>query len=338
MTIGNLALISLDSGKEFARRTCEELNKIYSSEQKDDQLALTPSDEVHFSNGEVKVMINNSLRDKDVYIFQLIEDPHSPKSINDNIMALSTAIDACFYCDAKRITAVIPQYPYARQDKKRGREGITAKVVGKMFENTGADRVITLDIHSEAIEGFFNKLKIENLHCGRYFVQYIKNNLNVNNLTIVAPDVGSAKRGLYYSSKLETNLAIIEKVRDYHKVSTIDTMRLVGDVKGRDVFINDDMLATGGTLLSACRLLKDQGARDIYITVSLPFFNKQAYIKFDKAYKNGLFKQVIGTDAVMWGDYFLKSYPWYKEISVAPLFAQVISSLNMEKSVSKLLE
>jgi ribose-phosphate pyrophosphokinase len=114
-------------------------------------------------------------------------------------------------------------------------------------------------------------------------------------------------------------------------------MTLVGNVHEKNVFITDDMIATGGTLLNACRLLKDKGALDIHISVSLPFFSNKSYELFDKAYSEGLFKRVIGTDAVFWGNDFLTNHPWYQEISMAPLFAKVIHNMNIGKSVSRLL-
>ncbi|MFC1504298.1 ribose-phosphate diphosphokinase, partial [Spirochaetota bacterium] len=294
-------------------------------------------EEVTFANGEIKSVINDSVRGKDVYVVQLIDDPHSNKSVNDNIMSLLTAINAAYNSDAARITAVIPQFPYSRQERKKGREAISAKIVCNAIEGAGANRVITLDIHSEAIEGFFNKAKLENLHAGRAVISYVMDNIQIKDLMVVAPDVGSAGRGKYFAHRMGVDLAIIDKTRDYVQSSEISGMRLVGSVKDKDVFIPDDMIATGGTLLSALKLIKENGARDIHIAVSLPFFNGDAVDKFDKAYKEGLFKCVFGTDAVFWGDKFQKEHPWYKEITIAELFGNVIYSLNQRRSVSSLM-
>ena len=333
-----MMIFALDSGKEFAKRVANSINEIIKKDHPSETFFLSKAKEVLFANYEIKYVIEESVRGNDVYIVQLIDDPYSPKTVNDNIIGLSTAINAASYSDAKQVTAVMPQFPYSRQDKIRGREPLTAKVMCGLLETAGANKVITLDVHAEAIEGFFDQSKMENLHAGRILIKYIKENIDLRNLIMVAPDIGSSIRGHFFSKQLGLELAIIDKVRSYKTASTIESMRLVGDVKGKNVFINDDMIATGDTLLSACRLLKEKGANDIYISVSLPFFSNHAHEKFDEAYKKGYFKQVIGTDAVFWGEEFSKKYPWYTELSMSGLFAEVILSLNQNKSVSKLLE
>ncbi len=335
-----LAIIALNSAKKFSNLVCEEVNKILKYEKKSYRLNLTPSTEITFANDEVKLVIDESIRGKDVYIIQLMDDPLSSKSINDNIIALSTAINAALYGDPYQITAVIPQYPYSRQDKRRAREGITAKLFGNLLEISGAQKLITLDVHSEAILGFFDKLQIENLHISRTLITYFNVNFSnyKKNLTVVSPDVGSAKKGLFFAKNLKVDLAIIEKVRNYSKESTIDNMRLVGNVKDKNVLLADDMIATGNTLLNACELLKEKGAHQVFITTSLPFFSNKSYQKFDKAFEKGIFNQVIGTNAVFWGNDFIKDHPWYKELDCTPLFAKVIYNINQKKSVSSLLK
>jgi len=338
MDRGKLAVMALDSGKTFARKIITHIDKLYEDEKITHRCHDIGCREITFANGEVKTVIEQSVRGLDLFIVQLVDDPYSEKSINDNIMAIATAVNAAHYSDAGRITAVLPHYPYSRQDKKSGRESITSRIFGNLMEVSGADKIITLDIHSEAIEGFFNHIHIENLHAGKLLINYLSKNVDISNLMIVAPDVGSAKRGLYFAKKLDLDLAIIEKVRDYSKKSVVSEMRLVGDVKNKNVFINDDMIATGGTLLNACKLLKKHGALDIYISVSLPFFSNKSYELFDEAYNNNLFKKVISTDAVSWNDEFCKSHQWFDQISAAEMFAQVIFALNQRRSVSKYLE
>ena len=333
-----MQILALDSGRDFAKRVIKKINNIIVDHEFPNGVKLALGSEVVFANKEVKYVIGESVRGKDVYIIQLIDDPYSKQTINDNIMALCTAVNAAKYSDAKCITVVLPQFPYARQDKIRGREPLTAKIICNLLEASGVDKVITLDIHAEAIEGYFNYAKMENLHAGRILIEYIKKNIDLDNLIMVAPDIGSSKRGHFFSKQLDLDLAIIDKVRNYEAASTIKSMRLVGDVKGKNVFINDDMIATGGTLINACHLLKDKGANDIYISVSLPFFSNKGYEQFDQAHQKGYFKQVIGTDAVFWGEQFCKEHPWYTELSMSGLFAEVIFSLNQNKSVSRLLE
>ena len=335
---GRFKIFANQSGEAFCHRIVQHLNKIIEKQEFPHKIELAIGEEITFSNKEIKYIIGESVRGKDVYIVQLFDDPLGKKTINDNLIALCTAINAAKYSDAKRVTAVIPQFPYARQDKIRGREPLTAKIVGSLIENSGADKIITLDIHAEAIEGFFNDLKMENLHVGRKLIKYINENIKKDNLIMVAPDIGSSKRAHFFSKELGLDLAIIDKLREYSKSSTISKMRLVGDVRDKNVFITDDMVATGGTLINACELLKEKGAQDIHISVSLAYFSNKSYTAFDKAFKRGLFKSFIGTDAVFWGEQFLNAHPWYTELTIGDIFAEVIFSMNQDLSVSKLLE
>ncbi len=358
MDRGKLALFSCASGREFCDRIYTHLVQRFKeedklrSEENERKLVSPATEEVEFPNNEIKTVIHDNIRGDDVYVVQCIDDPISDRSVNDNLMALITALDAANQSDADAVTAVIPQFPYARQERKKGREGITARVIARLLEIMCVRRVITLDIHAEAIGGFFTNALMENLHAStvmrNYFNDiYIKpNGLDKKNaekgkdhpLTVVAPDVGSADRASFFSKQFETELAIVYKVRDYSRPGTVASMQLVGNVQGKDVFIPDDMISTGGTLLRACRHLKDRGANDIYLCASLPFFNGNAVEEFHKAHEEGAFKLLIGTDAVFWGEDFQKKYPWYHEVSVAQLFANVIFNINQKKSVSKLLK
>ncbi len=337
---GMLSVMACDSGRPFAERIVQELNNIAREEQLAPNHRLKYTTEVHFPNGEIKVVIEENIRGDDVYIVQAIDDPLSPHSVNDNLMALLTAVHAAYQSDADHITAVLPQFPYSRQERRKTREAITAKLVAGMLELAGAQRVITLDIHSEAIQGFFNQAKLEDLHASRVFIDYLHNiyRIDPTRVVVTSPDMGSAERARWYSKNLGTDLAIVDKARDYSRVSTVESMRLVGDVKGKEVLLVDDMIATGGTLINALRLLKEKGASKILVMVSLAFFSANAVEKLDRAYQEGLFDLVLGTDAVFHGKKFVDSTPWYKEISVAPLFARVIYNINQKRSVSELMK
>jgi ribose-phosphate pyrophosphokinase len=334
---GELCVMSCNSGKPLALRILNHLNSILSKEGKNIDLQLANTEEITFANDEIKTVINENIRGADLYIIQSVDDPNSDKSINDNLMALITAINAAYQSDADSITVVIPQYPYSRQERKKTREGITAKQVSSFLELSGADRVITLDIHAEAIQGFFNNAKLEDLHASNTLLDYIENNISINNLIVAAADVGGADKARFYSKKLHTDLAIVDKARDYSKSSNVESMRLVGDVKGKDVLIPDDMIGTAGTMVNAAKLLKHNGAKDIYIACSLPFFNPPAVDNLTDSYNQDEIKLVIGTDAVFWGKDFINKNPWYKEVSIAPLFAQVMYNINTKQSVSTLL-
>ena len=337
---GNLSIIACDSGKEFAQRIVRNLNELVSKNVFQVNFRLKESEEINFPNGEIKTVIHENVRGDDVYIVQCIDDPNSKNSINDNLISLFTAINAAYQSDAESVTAVLPQFPYARQERRKTREGITAKQIAQFIDISGAHRVITLDIHAEAIQGFFTYAKLENLHASRSIINYLRGTLNLDtsNLVVTGPDIGSADKARFYSKELSAGLAIVDKARDYSKISVVESMRLVGDVDGKDVLMVDDMIATGGTLINASELLKEKGARSVLATCSLPFFNGPCLERINKAYKDGIIEGVIGTDAVMWGDEFVKNTPWYHEIPINPLFANVIYNINKKRSVSELLK
>jgi len=336
---GHLTLLACESGRAFADRIAAALRQIYNNEPNLEPFTFKRSTEVPFPNGEIKTVIEENIRGEDIYIVQCCDDPLAPdRSVNDNLMALFTAIDAACRSDADSVTTVVPHFPYARQERKKARESITAQLIARFLEDSGTRKVITIDIHAEAIEGFFHQATLENLHAARLIIDYFSSRYRIDNMVCVAPDVGSADRARFYSKNFGCDLAICDKARDYSKIGKIETMRLVGDVRDRDVFIGDDIIATGGTMINAMRLLKEAGARDIYLAATLPFFSGNAPEKFDRAYQQGLFRTLIGTDAVFRGEQFARVYPWYEEVSVAPLFAQVIFNINQKRSVSALLK
>lgn len=334
---GRLSLVACNSGKLFAERVEARLRKLVRQEDGVDAEIIRRTEEIHFANGEVKTVIHENIRGDDVYVFQCLDDPQSPHTVNDNLMALVTALHAVYQSDPDSITAIIPQFPYSRQERKKSREAITAKLVAGLLEAAGADRVITLDIHAEAIEGFFDRAILEDLHASKAVIDYYVKHFPVDNLCIVAPDTGGADMARHYSNVLKAALAVVDKARDYSKASVVESMRLVGDVRGRRVLMPDDLIATGGTLINACRLLKDNGADEIYLAASLPFLNGNAAEKLDRAHAEGLFQALIGTDAVMHGEEFKKRHPWYHEVTVDDLFAHVVFNINRKRSVSALL-
>ena len=342
---GRLSLVACASGRTFARRVDRCLGEIFGAEGTEPVSVLRRSSEIGFANGEIKNVIHENIRGDDVYVIQCVDDPllrnhpdpDKRRTVNDNLMSLLTAINGVYQSDADSITAVIPQFPYSRQERKKTREGITARLVASAIEDAGANRVITLDIHAEAIQGFFQKAILEDLHASREIVSYFERRLDESRLVVVAPDTGGADKARHYAMKFNCGFAVVEKARDYSKTSVIDSMRLVGDVTNMQVLLPDDLVGTGGTLINACRLLKEQGAGSIYVACSLPFFNGRAVERLDAAHAEGLFELVVGTDAVDHGPDFRRLHPWYDEVSVAGLFAQVIFNINRKRSVSALL-
>ncbi|CAH0042603.1 unnamed protein product [Clonostachys rhizophaga] len=207
-----------------------------------------------FSNGETSVTIATSVRDNDVYILQTACEP-----VNNVLMELLIAISACKMASARRITAVLPCFPYSRQDKKdRSRAPITAKLIANMLEVAGCDHVITMDLHASQIQGFFNIPVDKKLYAERAMIDYIEREFTTTDLVIVSPDAGGAKRAAAIADKLGVDLAIIHKERKV--ANKVSRMVLVGDVQGRNAVLVDDIADTCGTLALAAQVLKHHGA------------------------------------------------------------------------------
>jgi len=307
-----------------------------------------------FANGEVKTEIVDSVRGMDLYIFQDIENHqslpfnegtvHKTLSVNDHIFSLLVTIDAAVQAGAARVNLVLPSYPYARQHKKKGRESLTAARVSEIFENLGVERVITLDIHSREIENSFGKMRLENLQASLQIIEKLIEitDISSDDLVVLSPDTGAVDRNKFYANSLHRPLALLYKERDYSKVtknaaeSNITGMRLLGDVKDKTVFMADDMIGTGGTLLKGMRNLKEMGAREIICAVSLPLFSGSAVEDFDAAYAEGLFHRIIGTNAVSHRD--LLQREWYLQADCTGLFAQIISLVHHDRSLSQMLD
>ena len=308
----------------------------------------------YFANGEFKCELNECIRGKDVFIFQDVEN-HEPislndgktvqkLSVNDHVMSLLVAIDAVRQAGARQITLVVPVYPYSRQHKKKGREGLTAALLGHIYESMEVKRIITLDLHSREIVNAFSHTHLENLHASYQIIRELSKLLDLTkeDLVVVSPDTGAIDRNKFYATGLKKPLAMIYKERDYSivtqdaKNTNIKSIKLLGDVKGKVAFLADDMLGTGGTLLKAMGFLHEQGATKVIAAISLPFFTGNAIPLFDEAYQKGLFYRIIGTNAVYHEE--LLKREWYISTNVSGLFANVITRLHHEQSLSGLLD
>lgn len=310
----------------------------------------------YFANGEIKTEINESIRGKDVFIFQDVENhevltlnggkTQLSLSVNDHLMCLLNTIDSVRQAGASKITLVVPVYPYSRQHKKKGREGLAAAMLGHLYEMLGVSRIITLDIHSREIINAFSTINLENLHASYQIIRELSKIVDLTGQTedmvVVSPDTGAIDRNKFYASGLKLPLAMIYKERDYSVVTmnakdtNIKSVKLLGDVKGKVAFLADDMLGTGGTLLKAMSFLKDNGATKVIAAISLPFFTGNAIELFDEAYKKGLFYRVIGTNAVYHEELLKKE--WYISTDVSGLFANVITRIHHNQSIGDLLD
>ena len=317
---------------------------------------LVDAEFTYFMNGEFKTEIKECIRGKDIFIVQDVENHQAIElnggknkmalSVNDHVMSLLVTIDAVHHAGAKDITLVLPVYPYSRQHKKKGREGLTASLLGHIYENMGVKRIITLDIHSREIENAFSTANLENLHGSYQIIRELSNLIdlgpNGDDLVVVSPDTGAVDRNKFYATGLKKPLAMIYKERDYSivtqnaKATNIKSVKILGDVKGKVAFLADDMLGTGGTLLKAMEFLKEQGATKVIAAISLPFFTGNAIEQFNEAYKKGLFYRIIGTNAVYHEE--LLKCEWYISTNVSGLFANVIARLHHGQSLSDLLD
>jgi ribose-phosphate pyrophosphokinase len=238
-------------------------------------------------------------------------------------MELLLMIDAAKRASARHITAVIPYFGWARQDRKdKPRVPIGAKLVAKLLETAGATRIMTMDLHADQIQGFFEK-PVDHLFASTIFLPYVRS-LNLQNLTIASPDMGGSKRAYAYSKFLESDVVVCYKQRK--KANVIDTMELIGDVKGRNVILVDDMIDTGGTLAKAADVMMEKGALSVRAICTHPILSGEAYEKIE----NSKLLELIVTDSIP----LKKESNKIKVVSCAPLFADVMHMVQNNTSIS----
>ena len=274
-----------------------------------------------FSDGEVKVQINENIRGKDVFIVNSTAPP-----INRNIMEMLILIDAARRASAARVTAVLPYFGYARQDRKdRPRAPITAKLVSNMITIAGADRVLALDLHVEQIQGFFD-IPVDHLSGDVEFVRHLKED-PVKNLVVVSPDTGSVRRARAVANRLNAPLAIVDKRRP--KENESEVMNIIGDVAGMNAILFDDMIDTAGTLVKAAEAIKNAGATSVRACAAHPVFSGEAIERINKS----VLEEVIVSDSIRLKKEARESEK-IKVISFAPLIGEAIKRIHEEKSVS----
>ncbi|PRX26493.1 ribose-phosphate pyrophosphokinase [Orenia metallireducens] len=275
-----------------------------------------------FSDGEIGVEIEDSVRGDHVFVVQ----PTCP-AVNDNLMELLVIIDALKRASAKEITAVVPYYGYARQDRKaKPRDPITAKLVANLIAESGADRVVAIDLHARQIQGFFD-IPVDNLLGAPRLAEYF-NEKQLEDVIVVAPDIGGVKRARDFADKLNTSIAIIDKRRPKANVSEV--MNIIGDVDGKNVILVDDMIDTAGTICNAARALKEHGAKEIFATCTHPLFSGPAIERLEEA----PITELVVTNTIPLAKE--KLVDKFTVLSVAPLLSEGIERIYKDLSVSVL--
>lgn len=277
-----------------------------------------------FANGEINVQLGVSARGADVFVFSSHDRP-----VNDAIMEQLIIIDAAKRASAKRITAVCPYFGYARQDRKSsGREPITAKLIVDMLTAAGADRILSMDLHSGQIQGFFDG-PFDHLTAMPVLADYIRANLG-DDFVIVSPDAGRVKTSERYVRQLGADLAIVHKTRSRTKANTIEAKNVIGDVQGRRCVLIDDMIDTAGTICAAAELLKESGAAEIYVMATHGILSEPALERLEAA----PIDRIIVTDTLPLPD--APRLAKLEVVSIAPLMADAIRAIYMDESVSKI--
>nr|WP_298614118.1 ribose-phosphate pyrophosphokinase [uncultured Thermosynechococcus sp.] len=284
---------------------------------------LGPMVRKRFADGELYVQIQESIRGCDVYLIQPCCRP-----VNDHLMELLIMVDACRRASARQVTAVIPYYGYARADRKTaGRESITAKLVANLITQAGASRVLAMDLHSAQIQGYFD-IPVDHVYASPVLLDYLRSK-NLEDIVVVSPDVGGVARARAFANKLDdAPLAIIDKRRQAHNVAEV--MNVVGDVKGKTAVLVDDMIDTAGTILEGARVLRREGAKEVYACATHAVFSPPAIERL----QGGDFEEVIVTNTIPVPEN--QRFPQLTVLSVASILGETIWRIHEDSSVSSM--
>ncbi len=310
----NIKLFALNSNKPLAEKIAKRMG-----------LKLSTSSVVRFSDGEIQVNIDDSVRGKDVFLIQSTSAP-----VNDNLMELLIMIDAVRRASAASVNIVLPYYGYARQDRKtRAREPITAKLVADMIQAAGADRVLSLDLHAPQIQGFFD-IPVDNLMGAPLLADYFLSNHLEEDAVVVSPDHGGVTRARKLAEFLGTSIAIVDKRRP--KANVAEVMNIIGDVKGKRAILIDDMIDTAGTITLAAQALKDAGATEVYACATHAVLSGPAVDRLN----NSVIKGLVLTDSIQ--QPAEKNLDKMILVSVGPLMGDAIKLIMEQKPMSPLFD
>jgi len=312
---GNIKIFSCNANINLAKSISENL-----------KIELGNSEVSRFQDGEISMKIGETVRGCDVFVIQPTSTP-----VNENIMELLIMIDALKRASAGRITAVMPYYGYARQDRKsRARDPISAKLVANLITSSGADRVLTMDLHCAQIQGFFD-IPVDHLVgmpiISNYYIEKFK---NTSDVIVVSPDIGSVSRARALAGKLDVNMAIVDKRRQ--KANESEVVNIIGNVEGKKVIMIDDMIDTAGSITNAAASLHKAGATDIYACCTHGVFSGTAIDKIE----NSHIKELVMLDTILQPEE--RRIPKIKTLTVANVFADAIYKIHENLAVSKLFD
>ena len=321
-----IAIMTCESGRDFAESVATFMGR-----------ELVPTVETWFACGEGKIEIRANVRGHDVYIFQSPVGAQDSRSIYDRFIMLLHAVEAAALSDAEYITAVIPYYPGARQDKRKGRtrEGISAGLFARMLQSAGVDRVVTTEIHNDAIAGMFNPTMahLENVFLTRRFAHWLESR-NLTGDVVVSPDVGYLERARAYAEELKLGLAALSKERDYSTPNQVLQSTLIGDVEGRNVLLVDDIIDAASSVVASVEELKNRGALNIVVACIHPLFSGPAWERLhnikERSIDEGWDFQVVGTSTVVHEN----SPEWYHTFRIEKLLAAILEKINSRGSVT----
>ncbi|MBE7038336.1 MAG: ribose-phosphate diphosphokinase [Ruminococcaceae bacterium] len=312
----NIKIFAANASRDLAQKIAQHLG-----------VSLGNAEVGKFSDGEIYVNINETVRGEDVFVIQSTCDP-----VNDNLMEVLIMIDAFKRASAGRITAVMPYFGYARQDRKaKARDPISAKLVADLIAKAGADRVLTMDLHAAQIQGFFD-IPVDHLLgvpvLAKYFKEELKEIIEEDDLVVVSPDLGSVTRARNFAQRLDAPIAIIDKRRP--RANVAEVMNIIGDIKGKTAILVDDMIDTAGTITNGAQALIDRGAKKVYACCTHGVLSGPAIERI----KNSCIDKLIMLDTIQLTDD--KKIDKIKTISVAPIFGEAIDKVYEETSISTL--
>ncbi|MBI2207871.1 ribose-phosphate pyrophosphokinase [Candidatus Woesearchaeota archaeon] len=346
---GELALFAGRSGAQLAERVARELTLIYEGQGEKPTKEEAPQEAItlwnlrhkDFKNGEFKTTIGDNVRGKDVFYVQVCDDPTSKRSLNDNLMEMYLTLYALKHSGRPRhLTAVIPNFPYARQDHVPAgeREPLSVKFAAQTIAKAGADHVVAVDLHSkQALLAFSDESYVDNLTMEPVIVDYLRKEFkgDLEKVVVVSPDVGGATRVESIADYLGLRVAVAKKKRT--EPGVVGSTYILDKVRGYNAVIVDDIIDTGGTVEKTVHEVLRKGATGIMVMCTHPIFSGPAADTMDRLYQKGKIRKVVATDTVPYGPHFLTKQKWFDQISIAPMLAQAIFRIDRDLSVSGML-